>query len=162
MSSKWVLVPAFVLLTVVLAIFVWVTDAPSYLGKAPETCNNCHVMDSEYENWFHAPHERWATCSECHIPHENFIDYYFYKGKSGLRDVFSFVTGSYPTAIRANQETDRIVQSNCVRCHIDTVEAILAGTQPFDRNCWDCHRTAAHGERGLSLSPYQDTEVYDK
>jgi cytochrome c nitrite reductase small subunit len=134
MSSKWLLVPAIALLAASLAVFVWVTDAPSYLGKAPQTCNNCHVMDSEYENWFHAPHERWATCSDCHIPHDNFIDYY----------------------------TDGIVQSNCVRCHIDTVESILTGSQPFDRHCWDCHRTAAHGERGLSLSPYQDSEEYGK
>jgi cytochrome c nitrite reductase small subunit len=27
-----------------------------------------------------------------------------------------------------------------------------------ERYCFDCHRDVAHGERGLSLLPYQDTE----
>ena len=41
-----------------LGFFVFVTDAPAYGGSAPETCNNCHAMDSQYENWYHAPHEK--------------------------------------------------------------------------------------------------------
>jgi len=32
----------------------------------------------------------------------------------------------------------------------------------FDRYCWSCHRSVAHGERGYSLLPYQDMEVYRK
>ncbi len=39
-----------------LAVFVYVTDAPSYAGTASETCNNCHVMDPMYENYYHAAH----------------------------------------------------------------------------------------------------------
>jgi cytochrome c nitrite reductase small subunit len=162
MPSKWPLLIGIAAFVLALGVFAWVTDAPAYLGHDPATCNNCHVMDSQYENWFHAPHARWATCSDCHIPHQNLLAYYFYKGKSGMHDVYSFTTGSYPLAIRANDETRAIVQANCIRCHEDTVESILAGAQPFDRDCWDCHRTAAHGERGLTLYPYQDSEVYEK
>jgi cytochrome c nitrite reductase small subunit len=162
MSSRWPLFVSILVLLAALGVFAWVSDAPSYLGHEPETCNNCHVMDSQYENWFHAPHEKWATCSDCHIPHDNFMDYYFYKGKSGMRDVYSFVTHTYPAAIRANAETIGIVQENCIRCHIDTVESILASSMPLDRNCWDCHRSVAHGERGFTLYPYQDSEVYGK
>jgi len=151
-----------VALLAVLGVFTWVTDAPVYMGHEPETCNNCHVMDSQYENWYHAAHERWAVCSECHIPHDNLLVYYFYKGKSGMKDVFSFVTRSYPVAIRANAETQRILQKNCIRCHKDTVESIVMGAQPFERNCWECHRSVAHGERGGTFYPYQDSEVYRK
>ncbi|MBM3152164.1 MAG: cytochrome c nitrite reductase small subunit [Chloroflexi bacterium] len=147
---------------VVLAVFAWATDAPAYMGQEPATCNNCHVMDSQYEGWFYAPHEQWAECADCHIPHENFIAYYFYKGKSGMKDVYSFATGSYPVAIRANEETQSIVQQNCIRCHEDTVESIVMGAQPLERHCWDCHRDVAHGERGSTLYLYQDTEVYKK
>jgi cytochrome c nitrite reductase small subunit len=145
-----------------LGVFTWVTDAPSYLGHEPSTCNNCHTMDSQYENWYHAAHEKFAVCTDCHLPHQNIISYYLYKGYSGMRDVYSFTFKTYPAAIRANAQTDGIVQTNCIRCHTDTVETILAGAQPFDRYCWDCHRSAAHGERGLSLAPYQDSEVYNK
>jgi len=162
MPFKWPLLIGIAAAVLALGVFAWVTDAPAYLGHDPATCANCHVMDSQYENWFHAPHARWATCSDCHIPHQNPLAYYFYKGKSGMHDVFSFITHSYPQAIRASAETRAIVQANCIRCHTDTVESILSGAQPFDRNCWDCHRSVAHGERGLTSYPYQDSEVYHR
>jgi len=38
------------------------------------------------------------------------------------------------------------------------VDNIVAGAQPFDRYCWNCHRAVAHGERGISLLPYQYQE----
>jgi len=79
-----------------------------------------------------------------------------------MKDVVSFTFKTYPAAIRATKQTDQIVQANCIRCHSDTVKAITAGSQPFDRYCWDCHRSVAHGERGLSLTPFQDMEVYAK
>ena len=145
-----------------LGIFAWVTDAPSYLGHESSTCNNCHVMDSQYENWYHAVHGGVAACSDCHLPHQNIASYYVYKGYSGMRDVYSFTFKTYPVAIRATQQTDEIVQENCIRCHTDTVENILAGRLPFDRYCWDCHRSAAHGDRGYSLYPFQDSEVYGR
>jgi len=162
MVSKWTLTIGIVALLLALGVFAWVTDAPSYLGHKPSTCNNCHVMDAQYENWYHAAHERFAVCTDCHLPHQNIASYYLYKGYSGMRDVYSFTFKTYPAAIRATQQTDGIVQANCVRCHLDTVENILAGQQPFNRYCWDCHRSAAHGERGLSSYPYQDSEVYRK
>ena len=161
-SLNWPLLIGLLAFAFALGVFTWVSEAPAYAGHAPETCANCHVMDSQYENWFHAPHRSWATCSDCHIPHDNFLSYWFYKGKSGMRDVYSFVTLSYPAAIRANEETRGIVQENCIRCHLDTVESIITAAMPLERNCWDCHRTAAHGERGLALVPYQDSEVYGK
>lgn len=158
----WPLVIASLAAVVALGVFAWATRAPAYAGQAPETCANCHVMDAQYENWFHAPHRQWATCSDCHIPHDDFFSYWLYKGKSGMRDVFSFVTLGYPSMIRANQETMDIVQQNCIRCHLDTVESIITSAMPLDRNCWSCHRAVAHGERGLSMFPFQDSEVYGK
>jgi len=162
MPSKWTLSIGIIALALALGVFTWVTDAPSYLGHEPSTCNNCHVMDSQYENWYHAAHERLTVCTDCHLPHQNIASYYLYKGYSGMRDVYSFTFKTYPAAIRASLQTDEIVQANCIRCHTDTVENLLAGPQPFDRYCWDCHRSAAHGDRGLTLYPYQDSEVYEK
>ena len=79
-----------------------------------------------------------------------------------MKDVYSFTFKTYPDAIRATKQTDEIIQANCIRCHTDTVESIVSGPQPFDRNCWDCHRSVAHGDRGQSLYPYQDEEIYGK
>lgn len=142
-----------VALVAALGTFVYVTDAFSYLGHDPAACNTCHVMDSAYENWYHGAHERLAECTDCHLPHGNVLAYYFIKGKSGMHDVYVFSTGQAPVMIRATKETKDIIQENCVRCHASTVESIMAGPQPFDRYCWDCHRTVAHGQRGISIAP---------
>lgn len=162
MQAKWALIIGITALLLALGVFGWVTNAPSYLEHDPSTCNNCHVMDAQYEGWFHSAHMTYTVCTDCHLPHQNIASYYLYKGYSGMRDVVSFTLKIYPAAIRATQQTDMIVQANCIRCHKDTVENILADPQPLDRYCWSCHRSTAHGERGLSLAPFQDSEVYNK
>jgi len=143
-----------------LGFFVFVSDAPAYGGSTPETCANCHVMDSQYENWYHAPHEKVTECVDCHLPHENTVTYYLEKGRQGAKDVYAFTTGKIPVAIRASDRTKKIIQSNCLRCHEQTVESITMGPQAFDRYCWDCHRNVSHGARGASEFPYQDAVVY--
>jgi cytochrome c nitrite reductase small subunit len=116
--------------------FVFATDAAAYGGSAPETCANCHVMD------------------------DNFAVYYAEKGRQGAKDTYAFITGNIPAAIRANEKTKGIIQENCIHCHEDTAETVVMGAQPFDRYCWDCHRSVAHGTRGASNIPYQDSTLY--
>ena len=158
MLSKWPLIVGIAALLLALGVFIWAADAPAYLGHESATCNNCHVMDAAYENWYHGAHGRFAECTDCHLPHQNLIAYYYFKGKSGLHDVLWFVTASYSDAIRTTAETRNIMQANCIRCHASTVDSILVGAQPFGRYCWDCHRIVTHGERGISLLPYQHQE----
>jgi cytochrome c nitrite reductase small subunit len=162
MLKKIAIITSILVFVAVLGVFAWVTGAPAYLLHDPTTCDNCHVMDAQYENWYHAAHAEFAVCTDCHLPHQNIFSYYIFKGYSGMKDVFSFTFKSYPVALRATAQTDRIVQANCIRCHNDTVENIVTGPQPFDRYCWSCHRSVAHGEGGYSLQPFQDTEVYRK
>jgi cytochrome c nitrite reductase small subunit len=155
--------PFFIAITaavIALGFFVYVTDAPAYGGSAPETCANCHVMDSQYENWYHAPHEKVTECVDCHLPHANVVKYYLEKGRQGAKDVYAFTTGNIPVAIRASERSKSIIQSKCLRCHGEKVESIMMGPQAFDRNCWDCHRNVAHGARGASLVPFQDSTIY--
>jgi cytochrome c nitrite reductase small subunit len=145
---------------IALGTFVVVTDAPAYAGTAPETCANCHVMDSMYENYYHSAHKPWAVCADCHLPHDNFVHYYAEKGRQGISDVYVFTTGQVPEVIHAQPRIKNIIQENCIHCHEDTVESIVMGAQPFDRYCWECHRSIAHGPRGASMVPYQDSNFY--
>ena len=143
-----------------LAVFVFVTDAPAYAGTASETCANCHVMDSMYENYYHGAHQPWAECADCHLPHDNLLGYFIEKGRQGMHDVYVFGTGTTPEVIRLNTHSEGIIQENCIRCHKDAVETIMSGAQPFDRGCWECHRSTAHGARGASAVPVQDSNLY--
>jgi cytochrome c nitrite reductase small subunit len=133
-----------------------VTDAPAYAGTASETCNNCHVMNPMYENYYHAAHQRAAECADCHLPHENVVAYYFEKGRQGAHDVYVFSTGKTPELIRANENSQKIVQSNCICCPKRRLKA-SDGPQA-DRNRWDYRR--CHGLRGLANQPAQDSAIY--
>ena len=160
--SKFPIFVAIAAAVLALGYFAYVSEALTYMGSDPATCNNCHVMDAQYENYYHSRHEAWATCSDCHLPHGNIVSYYLEKGRSGMHDVYIFSTGQTPDVIRATASSKEIIQENCIHCHEGTVDAMLASTQALDRNCWDCHRDVAHGQRGISIAPYQDSSVYTK
>ncbi|RCK73836.1 MAG: Cytochrome c nitrite reductase, small subunit NrfH [Anaerolineae bacterium] len=157
--TKWILLVPLLSLLAVVGVGLYVTDFTAYLGNNPTTCNNCHVMDAVYESWYHAAHKPWATCADCHTPHA-LIPKYWVKAESGYHHVTAFVLGDIPAAIRAKESSRKIVQENCVRCHQTTVSTMFESPQPLDRYCFDCHRDVAHGERGISLLPYQHTEEY--
>jgi cytochrome c nitrite reductase small subunit len=142
-------------LVLVAGVGLYVTDFTAYLGNNPTTCNNCHVMDAVYEGWFHGAHQSWANCNDCHTPH-GLIPKYITKGISGYHHVTAFASGKIPDAIRAKENSVEIVQENCVRCHLDSVEFTDEVSHDSDRYCFDCHRYVSHGERGISLLPYQD------
>lgn len=146
-------------LSAVLVVGMVVTDFTAYLGNDPATCNNCHVMDAAYEGWYHAGHQAWAACGDCHTPHA-LVPKYVVKALSGMRHVSAFTLGHIPEAIRAIDSTHSIVQANCIRCHAETVADIGDGQMDAGRNCYECHRSVAHGERGVSLLPYQDDLPY--
>ena len=144
-------------LVVVAGVGMYVTDFTVYLGNDPTTCNNCHVMDAAYEGWYHSGHKLWAACNDCHTPHA-LIPKYFVKARSGFNHVSAFTLGEIPNAIRAKESSRAIIQENCRRCHSETIAAIADGQPDAGRYCFECHRSVAHGQRGISILPYQDKE----
>jgi cytochrome c nitrite reductase small subunit len=158
-SLKVPLIVGLVASVVVIAVGLYATNFTVYLGNDPTTCNNCHVMDAAYEGWFHAGHQQWATCVDCHTPHAT-IPKYLYKAKSGMNHVTMFTLGHIPEPLRAASDTKRIVQANCLRCHSETVAEVADGQMDAGRNCSECHRSVAHGPRGISILPHQDKGMY--
>ncbi len=151
------IITAIVALLAVVGVGMYVTDFTAYLGNNPSTCNNCHVMDAVYEGWYHAGHSEWTTCNECHTPHA-LVPKYFVKAKSGYHHVTTFLFGEIPDAIRAKESSRQVVQENCIRCHEETVSAIADGMMDSGRYCFECHRSVAHGERGVSILPFRNID----
>ena len=58
----------------------------------PSACVNCHIMGPYYATWFHSSHSRNATCNDCHVPHENPVKKWVFKGMDGMRHVAVFLT----------------------------------------------------------------------
>ena len=142
-------------LVIIFGLGLYVSDFTVYLGSDPGACNNCHIMDAAYEGWFHGSHKMWANCNDCHTPHET-VPKYIIKAYAGANHVTHFSLGLIPEPIRAKTYTKDIIQNNCIRCHTEAISMIYSGMPDYNRYCFSCHRTVAHGERGISLLPYQD------
>lgn len=145
----------------VVAYLFYISKAWSYLSDDPETCINCHVMAPQYSTWQHSAHRLTATCTDCHVPHNNFLSYYIFKGKDGMRHATIFTLRKEPHAIIITDSGRKAVQENCKRCHIKvneevgTLAATLESTQHGNgKLCWDCHRETPHGKvRSLTATP---------
>jgi len=78
----------------------------------------------------------------------------------GINHVSAFTLGNIPQAIRAKPASRDVIQENCIRCHSETVSEIADGEMNSGRYCFDCHRSVAHGDRGVSTLPFQDKNPY--
>ncbi len=137
------------------AFVLYVSRAPSYLSDSPETCINCHVMNTQYISWQHSSHVEAATCNDCHVPHDNVVRHYGFKAKDGLWHATVFTMRWEPQVIRLSEGAIPVVESNCRRCHEQVIDGVsLAVHQAGDFRCWDCHRQVPHGRaRSLSAAP---------
>ncbi|HKL31122.1 MAG TPA: NapC/NirT family cytochrome c, partial [Tangfeifania sp.] len=104
--GKWkmpVLIATGVLAGAVVFTF-YMSNAHSYLSDKPETCINCHIMAPQYATWNHSSHREWAHCNDCHVPHDNFLNHYYFKAKDGLRHSTVFTLRNEPQVIFIKEE----------------------------------------------------------
>jgi len=141
---------------------VYISNAVSYLSDDPETCVNCHIMAPEFATWSHSSHREVAHCNDCHVPHNNILNKYYFKAKDGMRHAYMFTLRKEPQTIFIRKEGKHVVQQNCLRCHTDLVHnsKLMSYTMSYhdsfnDRTCWDCHRETPHGRvHSLSSVPF--------
>jgi len=135
-----------------LAFFVfYISNATSYISDDPKACVNCHVMYPQYASWAHSSHFRVTNCNDCHVPHNNALNKYYFKAKDGLRHSTMFTLRLEPQVIQIKEAGINVVQENCKRCHGDLV-SMVALTEVTGKNykdgkghrCWDCHRDVPH------------------
>ena len=140
---------------------LFISKAPSYLSDKPETCVNCHIMAPQYATWSHSAHREYAHCNDCHVPHNNIFNKYYFKAKDGLRHATIFTLRAEPQVIFIKEEGREAVQGNCIRCHDELIEddRLLLRTTEYnhyrtERQCWECHRDTPHGRvNSLSSTP---------
>jgi cytochrome c nitrite reductase small subunit len=144
---------------------IYISKAPSYLSDNPRTCVNCHIMAPQYMTWSHSAHKEEAHCNDCHVPHNNVVNKYFFKAKDGLRHAAVFTMRREPQVIFIKAAGRDVVQDNCLRCHryIMANPELLALNNEFyneriGRGCQDCHRESPHG-RINSLSSVPNARV---
>jgi cytochrome c nitrite reductase small subunit len=149
------------------AFAFYISRAPSYLSNDPSTCMNCHIMAPQYATWSHSSHRQVAVCNDCHVPHRNLFEAYFFKAKDGLRHAAIFTLRREPQVIYAIPASVNVIQHNCTRCHKKLLAdpKILSMNSGYltyrtERLCWDCHREVPHGRvNSLSSVPWARVPV---
>ena len=158
-------VPVLILTGVIAGLAVWlfyISKAHSYLGDDPATCVNCHIMAPQYATWQHSSHREVATCNDCHVPHDNFFNHYYFKAKDGLRHSTIFTLRQEPQVIYILQPGKEVVQQNCIRCHEPLLTDAVMNTRSMETDhhrkgyhCLECHREVPHGRvNSLSAVPW--------
>lgn len=113
----------------------------SYLQNDPAACNNCHVMQSQYDGWTASSHKQAAGCNDCHTP-PGVLAAYGTKALNGYLHSYAFTTGRFPDTILITQRNKDITRRACAKCHAPVVEAIGVGRENAD--CLRCHATVGH------------------
>lgn len=117
----------------------------SYMSSDPKVCNNCHIMNPQYDAWQKSSHHAVAGCVDCHLPRD-FVGKWTAKAINGWNHSVAFTTQNFaePIAIKAGNAA--ILQDNCVACHRELVHEAAAETARADEfRCVHCHQTVGHG-----------------
>ncbi len=165
--------PAIIISGSFVGLFIYAffaSRAYSYLSDDPSACVNCHIMSPYYATWSHSSHGRNTTCNDCHVPHNNVVNKYFFKAKDGLRHAAVFTIRGEDQALIAIDASSRVIMDNCIRCHQQlNTEFVKTGRMAFKdikemngNACWDCHRDVPHTRsRSLSSTPYARAPMPD-
>ena len=167
--SKWK-IPVILLTGVVAGLFFYIAHisrVASYLSDNPSTCMNCHIMAPQHATWNHSSHRNRTNCNDCHVPHNNVFNKYFFKAKDGIRHATIFTLRKEPQVIFIKEAGKQVVMDNCIRCHQDLLrdEKVQNYTSVYnhersERPCWDCHRETPHGRvNSISSVPYARVPV---
>jgi cytochrome c nitrite reductase small subunit len=143
---------------------IYISKALSYLSKDPKACINCHVMNTQYATWQHSSHAREATCIECHLPTDSFIDKYIAKAVDGWNHSKAFTMHTYAHAIKISDDGAKRVQKNCISCHKSITSTLSTNADKYHnfdepyvengRKCWSCHKDVPHGKvRSIATTP---------
>lgn len=159
--KAWIL-PVIIISGLLAGVFiylVYISRAYSYMSDDPSACMNCHIMAPQYATWNHSSHREWTNCNDCHVPHNNVVNKYWFKAKDGLRHATIFTLRKEPQVIMIKEEGKHVVQDNCIRCHSHLLNA--RHHAQMDRQCWECHRETPHGRvNSISSVPYARVPVY--
>ena len=119
----------------------------SYLSNDPVGCVNCHIMRDEYDSWQKSSHHAFATCNDCHTPHD-LVGKYTTKATQGFRHSKGFTFQDFHEPIQLHHSSKPVLQANCVGCHGDLVSEITRHSNVSGDvvNCIRCHESVGHGQ----------------
>ncbi|MBN2055988.1 cytochrome c nitrite reductase small subunit [bacterium] len=148
LSPRWLLPAGLSGVLLGLGLFTFnYAEGLSYFSSDPEACQNCHIMRAQFDSWQKAAHHGVAVCVDCHLP-ADFFGKYLAKADNGYHHSKGFTLQDFHEPIMIKEHNGRILQDNCLRCHVGMVEMLVSGATT-DRDavsCVHCHQSIGHGE----------------
>jgi cytochrome c-type protein NapC len=148
-----------------------VVDTGIHMTADDEFCSSCHShapIGSSYREDLHGGNNPtgWrATCSQCHIPHDNSLHYLWVKGIHGVVDpTMELLKDPLDIDWHAHRELREryVYDSACLSCHktlattsLNNHKAFLPHrdyfADPSARKCVSCHKHVGHKDLGNHL-----------
>jgi cytochrome c nitrite reductase small subunit len=115
----------------------------AYLSENPEACVNCHIMQEQFDSWIKSSHQPVTNCNGCHLP-KGAVTKWISKADNGFFHSWAFTFRNHPDPIRIKPRNARIVQDNCVSCHLDFVHEMRPADRDGAAGCVHCHKDVGH------------------
>ncbi len=104
-------------------------------------CASCHIMLPAAVSHKNSKHADLA-CNDCHLPHDNPVNYLFTKAKLGATDIYLNTVGNYDVPVMSTESMKTIIYENCIRCHRMT--NMNVAVMDSKDSCVSCHRNVPH------------------
>ena len=120
----------------------------SYPSSDPRACMNCHIMRDQFDSWEKSSHHSFATCNDCHVPHD-FVGKWLTKAGNGYHHSEAFTFQNFHEPIQIKPHNAAVLNANCLYCHKDFTREITAHRVIKDEElyCVRCHDNVGHGPR---------------
>lgn len=122
--------------------FIYANGA-SYMTNDPAACDNCHIMNDQYDGWSKSSHKAVAVCNDCHTPHQ-FVGKYLTKAINGWNHSVAFTTGKFHEPIQIGPRNKAVTEAACRSCHQPIVQQIDHPGAGEEMSCIRCHRDVGH------------------
>ncbi len=145
----------------VLPFLSWLIGEESFTAtSSAEFCVGCHSMEpfvaANADNHHGGNNDVGvkASCTDCHLPHDNSANYLYVKARTGIHDMWVENFGN-PDEIdwlaKTEHREEFVYDSGCLTCHVELEEATKdkeEHTRYFagetTSKCVTCHEEAGH------------------
>lgn len=158
----------------VLPLLSWLIGDESFIATADaEFCIICHSMEpfvlANADNHHGGNNDLGikASCTACHLPHDNSANYFYTKARTGLHDVWVETfsdTSKIDWLAKTERREEFVYDSGCMTCHVELEAATGDEEEHQDyfagkttSKCVTCHEEVGHSntKKYLLKSKYE-------
>jgi len=164
--------------TVVILSWV-VTDSVLHATSDEDFCGGCHTMSPVVMAYREDVHGGAGTtavqakCINCHVPHDNPVNYMWMKARFGMHDAWAQLTydlDAIDWQEKRKKREEFVFDSGCLTCHSNLERASEKSPKSFvahkpyflettKKKCVTCHQSVGHRDLARHRAATNQAEV---